>query len=683
MPEQLLIFTESAWWLLPIIILSGSLSWLLYSKKNRPWSRKVNWLLASLRFLTISLTLSLLLNPVANLLTYEEERPIVALAIDNSESVLQNQDSSALLQGIMAIKEDLLSKNYIVEVYDLVNKNSLDLLSFSGDRTNLNQQLKHIENDFEDQNLAAIIQFTDGIVTNGYIPSRSTFGQPIHTIGVGDTIPPKDIKINSVVSNKIVYLGNLFSVKTLISATGFQNESVLLSIKKNGQKIQERSITLQEIQEVECTIDAASAGLYRFTVEVQTLEEEITSENNSFDFYVDIIDGKENILIVASSPHPDIRAIRSALEKSENYDTYLLVPGLNEKPENIDFDVIIYHDAFKNNENLRQTYGLLDIPTFYISTERPSPQKLTVEVNVSLSEFNNQTDNVTPALTSTFSRFKIDKELQSRFNDYPSTVVPFGEFTLNGPHDILLNQQVGRLVTSKPLLTYYDDGSKKFALMMGKGIWKWKLQEGAVSGDTELFDQIIRKTIQFLSIRNDKKQFTAVPAERLFEEGQAVKFNVEVYNSVYERVTGQSFNIMIQDEKDSIQNFEFFSNDQISEFSLGNLTSGTYAFEASTFIQGKKEMITGEFVVRSLQIETINQQADHQLLQRISRNTRGEFFHITELDKFREVLSNTTYPGIISSENEFIPLRKSIWFISLIFLLASIEWFLRKYLGSY
>ena len=196
MPEQLLIFTESAWWLLPIIILSGSLSWLLYSKKNRPWSRKVNWLLASLRFLTISLTLSLLLNPVANLLTYKEERPIVALAIDNSESVLQNQDSSALVQGIMAVKEDLLSKNYNVEVYDLVSKNSLHLLSFSGDRTNLNQQLKHIENDFEDQNLAAIIQFTDGIVTNGYIPSRSTFGQPIHTIGVGDTIPPKIIEAN-------------------------------------------------------------------------------------------------------------------------------------------------------------------------------------------------------------------------------------------------------------------------------------------------------------------------------------------------------------------------------------------------------------------------------------------------------------------------------------------------------
>ena len=103
---------------------------------------------------------------------------------------------------------------------------------------------------------------------------------------------------------------------------------------------------------------------------------------------------------------------------------------------------------------------------------------------------------------------------------------------------------------------------------MGKGIWKWKLQEGAVSGDTELFDQIVTKTIQFLSIRNDKKQFNAVPAERLFEEGQTVRFNVEVYNSVYERVTGQPFSIQIKNESDSIQNFEFFSNDQISEFSL-------------------------------------------------------------------------------------------------------------------
>jgi hypothetical protein len=45
--------------------------------------------------------------------------------------------------------------------------------------------------------------------------------------------------------------------------------------------------------------------------------EEFTAQNNSRDAYIEVIDGKEKILLLAAAPHPDIKAIKSALEKNE------------------------------------------------------------------------------------------------------------------------------------------------------------------------------------------------------------------------------------------------------------------------------------------------------------------------------------------------------------------------------
>jgi hypothetical protein len=683
MQEQFLIFTESEWWLIPITILSALLSWILYSNKSRPWSSRMNLFLATLRFIATWLVLVLILNPIANLTSYEEERPIIAIAVDNSTSSLIHQDSTTLIQGIRSIQETLASKQYQVQSYDLISRKDLDQIVFDAARTNLNQQLKQIERRLANQNLAAIIQITDGIVTNGFLPNQTSFGQPIHTLGIGDTIPPKDIRINSVIANNIVYLGNLFNAKALISTEGFVGENVNLTVSRNGTTIQTKKLDLKEVQEVDFTIDAEKSGLFRYSINITPLEGEVSAANNTYDFYVDVIDGKENILIIAPAPHPDIRAIRSSLEVNENYATYIAIPGLSEKPENIDFDVVIYHNAFKNGANLTESLGIENLPTFYISTERPAAQRLTEIVNVSLGEYNGQSDNVSVTMNDTFSKFRLTRDLLSRFDGLPSLKVPFADYALSGPHDVLLYQQVGRITTQKPLLSFYDDGSSKFVLMMANGIWKWKLQEGAISGDSELFDELITKTIQYLSIRNDKKPFVVTPKERLFQEGEGVRFSVEIYDAVFDRVEGQPFTITVKNEADSSFQYSFVSDDQVSDFSLGNLQSGTYNFEAKTTSENKAQSVEGQFVVQKLQVENIKQQADHRMLKLLSQNTQGRYFHINEIEDLNAFLDDQSYSGILKSHNEFIPLKESLWVICLIILIASTEWFLRKYLGSY
>lgn len=683
MPDQFLIFTYPTWWLLPIVLVAGLLSWFLYNKKDHPWSVAANWFLASLRFLTLFLLLSLTLDPIANLVTYEQEPPIVALAIDNSTSVLQNQDSAQLVEQINQINRTLTGQDYLVPSYDLSGKLENRQLTFTATRSNLNQQLKDIVRDYEDQNLAAVIQLTDGIVTNGFLPSRSAFGQPILTVGLGDTIPPKDIRINTVISNKIVYLGNLFNANILISSDGYQGETVELTISKNGRQVKSDIVTLNQVQEIQATLEASEPGLFRYTVTLSSKEDEVTIENNSFSFFVDVIDGKENILVVAPAPHPDIRSIRTALDQSENYETYLHIPGLHQLDKAISYDVIIYHDAFNSKTNLEQLEGFENTPSFYLANSQPRLQRLNASVNLQLDAYENQSDNVIPAINPAFSKFQLDDEFTDRLARLPTVTVPYATYQLRGPHEILLYQQVGRIKTQKPLLSFYDDGNKKFALMMSTGIWKWKLQETAISGSNELFDEIILKTIQYLSIRNNKKRFSAMPIERMFEEGEQIRFDVEIYNSIYERIGGQAFTIAIENEQDSSQRFDFISSDQVKNFQLGSFPVGTYNFEAATLLDGKSERVNGQFLIKNIQVENIQQQADHQMLKQLSRKTGGEYFHSSAINELIDYLEENEYPVVIRSNNEFIPLRNSAWVLAFIILLAISEWFLRKYLGGY
>jgi hypothetical protein len=57
------------------------------------------------------------------------------------------------------------------------------------------------------------------------------------------------------------------------------------------------------------------AGLTKYVVQITNLPGEATFTNNIREFYIDVINSKLNIEMIAASPHPDIAAIKSVIEK--------------------------------------------------------------------------------------------------------------------------------------------------------------------------------------------------------------------------------------------------------------------------------------------------------------------------------------------------------------------------------
>ncbi len=679
MQKNFLQFDQSEWWILLIILASVGLTWFLYSIRNPAWNKNQNWILSAIRFLAIFFTLSLLLEPFINQTIVRTEKPIVAIAVDNSESVVARfTDSVAFKNQVQTLIEDL--ENEDIEVYSY-NLGDFDSIRFDHPTTDLSLLQKKVGDAMEGRNWAATVLLSDGIFNNGSSPIYKKYPVPQFTIGLGDTIPPKDINISRVLYNRVSFKGNETPIRVEVTQNGFDGKEVTFNLTEKGEILSQQKVRLNStVQELEFIVKSEEEGLRRIEVSTALQNDEFVPENNSSSIFMEVIDGRQKVLIVASAPHPDIKAIKSVLTSTDNYqvDTYL--PSLDEKEPTDIYDVVIYHGAFAG----RIRYQPKEQPgIWYILGNQSSLGQLNNTVPfINIRRRGSQTDNVTASFNQAFSKFSLPED-RGAFDDYPPISIPFGDYTLSGPTETLLFQRVGSIATQKPLFTFYDDGSQKGAILAGQNIWKWKLQESAINGNSDLFYNIVTKTVQYLSVKNDKQQFRFRSRGNNFSNLQSIFFESEVYNDIYERIYGNRISLTVTSADGESQDYEFIDSEFNSSFSVPSLAGGIYTYNASVRVGDKTFRDRGQFLVEEINREYLNLTADHNLLKNLSIRTGGEYTHYSEADQVINKIRTQGFKSIVRSSESYFPLIQSRWMLLIVLLLFSSEWLLRKYLGGY
>ncbi len=679
MERNFLQFEQSEWWILLLVAASLALTWLLYSISKKPWTKIQNRILSSIRFVGIFLLLLLLLEPLINQVISRSEAPIVSIAVDNSESVVaRGMDSTVFRQQLDDLVDELEGEGVEVLMRSFGDPGALQ---FDYPTTNLSELMTGIESEMEGRNWVGSILMSDGIFNSGSSPIYRPFMVPQFTVGLGDTIPPKDINISRVLYNKVTFKGNETPIRVEISQQGFGNREVTLNLMESGQVIRQRQLILdQEIKEEEFTITSDEEGLRRLSVQIDLQNDEFVTENNSQDIFMEVIDGQVKILVVAQAPHPDVKAIRSVLSSTDNYKVDHYIPSLSTSAPTDIYDVVIYHGAFagRTNYNPKGDPGI-----WYILNDKSSLNAMNNSLSFfSIQKRGLQPDNITPTFNQSFTKFKIPDN-QSVFEALPPIEVPFGDYSVSGPTEVLLYQRVGSISTSKPLLTFFDDGSQKKAILAGQNIWKWKLQESAINGNSEQFHDLITKTIQFLSVKNDKKQFRFRSRGNTFSNLESIVFDSEVYNDIYERTYGNRISLRVTHENGESTDFEFVDSELNSSFRVPTLSSGLYTYSASTVVGDKTYRDSGRFLVEEINKEYLNLTADHNTLKTLASVSDGEYVHYSEMNDLKGILDERSFKSLIRSSENFLPLIDSRWVLLMLLLLFSSEWFLRKYWGGY
>lgn len=686
---KLTLQTDFSPWFIPLcLVLGAGYAFLLYSKKA-PWSKQVNYTLATLRFLVVSLLAFFLIGPLLNQVTFYNEEPILVLGIDNSASVPATYDSAefeSLKNNIEAAAERLSDANLSVRVKGLSGyEDVLADISYNEQASNLHQMLREVQQDFEQQNLVGAVLISDGIHNYGSSPQFLTLDYPVYSLGIGDTIPAQDLSIKGIYYNKVVYQGKRFPLNVDIFNNGFVGESAKVEVLKNNEVIGSQTIQLQgdqQINSAEFILDAEEIGIESYTVRLVPKENENSTANNIRRAFIETVDSQQKILIAAAAPHPDIKALRTVIESKEGTEVSLWIEGFQDDFPEGPFDLVIYHQLPGFNDLPAQIgHWIDDTNTFFITGTNDLGGVNRANKSLIYQSYG-QTDNVTGALNPAFDLFEMDEDLLRRFSNYPPVKAPYGAFELKETASTMLFQKVGSVTTSRPLLTHWSDDERKSATFSGSGIWEWKLQEAAIYGDSKLFDELFGKLIQYLATTDDKRNFRVTPVSETFFDNEPAEFETEVYNQLFEKVYDYNIDLTLTDVEGESEEYNYV-NTPGSNFQINGLETGVYSFTAETNLNGKREVAEGSFAVETLALEDIDLTANHQLLRNIANNSGGQFFKQQELNKLVEtILALDAKPISRSSENLNPLINNPLWLIVLLVLISA-EWFLRKYHGSY
>ncbi len=685
---------EFSLWFIPLcLVLAAGVSWFLYFKNPLNIANKwVRWGLNALRFSSVFILLLLLLGILLKSSNKQIKKPIIIIAADNSESIITNRfgkEYKANLQNKLDKLAIDLNDNYEVKSYVFGNEIKADTaLSFSQKQSNLEAVIDEIENNYSNQNLGAVIMATDGIYTKGNSPleSAKNLKIPFYTVALGDSNQQRDALIKNVRYNQIVFAGNDFEVEIDLAAFDFTNQPAILQISQNGQLLFKQNYTIDTkdfFKTIKAKIAANKEGSQHYTIAISKQRNELSYTNNQYDFFVDVIKSKQKILIVGLSPHPDLSALKQAINQNQNYEANIV--SLNEATSELvkKYDVVIAHQlpGFRN-EGLPLVKYIIEskIPCFFVLTNRTGFIQLNqLQNSLTFSAQQITTTSATANVNANNNSLYFDENTAKQLADFPPLQLAYGRYNLNSQSQVILRQQIGYVATDEPLLSL--DNSNNLAFLMGEGFWKWRLSDFEKNEQHQISNDLIAKVIQSIALKADKSLFRVKPIKQKFEEGENIIFNAQMYNQSFEMQNNDDISLLIKNAQGKQFDYSFSKTDKAYTANLGQLPVGSYTYSAKSTNQ--KDTKTGNFIVQALQAELIQTKADFQLLNTLAKETNGQLYSYNDLDKiYGKITTNENIQSIIYKNSKLDELINSKWIFFLILLLLSVEWFVRKWNGS-
>ncbi len=691
--KNIILESHPAFVLLCLAIAIGY-AFLLYRSKH-PWSGTLNRILFSGRTMLVFLLAFLLLGPIIRQINNLYEKPVFIILQDNSVSVKETTDSvslKSLQQSLTGIRSALNDAGYETFQKDLSGDDAT-VIKFNEPVSDLQGALRKISNQYEGQSIAGVLLVSDGIYNSGLSPLYTVYSFPVYTIGVGDTAQRQDIAIKDVVYNKIAYQGNKFPIRAEVLVKGFSNQNITVSLLQGGKVLEKQTKNSgnDQLLTTEFNVSATEQGIQRYDVQVEVKQGEKNVRNNRSTAFIDVVEGKKKILVVANAPHPDIKALRSIIDKNSNYEMILHIPGVEEteaknlQPANI--DLVIFHqspDKRGRTRDLFQKFATSKTSLFVVvgqQTDLAFMDQLNMPLKFETPP--RQYDDVMPIVNPSFPYFLLSPEANSVFSGFPPVWVPFGRMQIPASSVTLLSQRVGSIATDKSLLWIDIPDNHKIAVMLGEGFWQWRLEEYSKNENIEAFDEVFGKLIQYLSTTDDKSRFKSYPVEQQFSDTEAVVFESQVYNEIYEPVFGNRINLEVTNDAGKKFNYNYVISPGNARYQIGGLKEGIYKYTASTTINGKEEKVRGQFLITAQQAELQNLTADFDLLRKLSASTGGKFYHVSETGKLQSDLSKKEASSVIHTEEKYDNLLNLKWVFFLLLALISAEWFLRKFYGGY
>ena len=638
--------------------------------------------LSFLRFIALFCVFLLLINPKITKEQYSLERANLIILADNTSSIGQENGVNQLLNAKKLIKENTnISEKFIVSEYVFGNElNSLDSLSFTEKATNIGRALSSLNEIFAGST-AAILILTDGNQTLGedyeFYAGRQKF--PIFPLVVGDTTSYQDIKIDQVNTNKYAFLKNKYPIEIFVSYRGKNSASTVLTISEAGKNLYRKQLVLSEVENsqiISTVLDATTVGIKNIKISLSPLENERNITNNSRQIGIEVIDEKTNIALISNILHPDLGALKKAIESNEQRSVSIIKPSLSSNElEEFDFFIIYQPDA-----SFEKVYSYIEnkgANIFTITGPKTDWTFLNKVQNSFQKNSYDQQEEVTPVLNAGFTHFDItDLEV----SEFPPIETTLGELLITASYENMLSQRIKGVDLNEPLFTILETNLRREAILLGKNIWKWRIQSYRENQDFKKFDDFISKVILFLANSKPRSRLT-LEYENIYQGLNEATIKATYFDETFVFDDNATINLVLNSIDNNIsREIPMLLKNGYYEADIRTLPSGDYSFTAS--VKDENLTKTGKFTILEYDLEQQLLSSNYKKLGRLAIGTNATLYFPSETSKFIEdIIKDNRFVPIQKSKQNVVSLIDFKILLGIIAVALTAEWFIRKYNG--
>lgn len=688
------------------------LTYFYYRKTLPPLSALRRASLSVIRSASVVLVFFLLLQPIIHFTLEHRQPAVVGVLLDNSASMKIVDGKVPRSDSLQFILNKLLPvqnrDSVVFALYTFqqnIRRFSGDSLDFSGQQTNISHALESIIDTLLPRNLQSVVLVSDGQFNQGANPLgiAGKSPVPIFTVGIGDTVPPKDLRITGLQANPVAYLGEEIPLTVRFLQKGFSSGNVFVKLWQ-GKKLLE--VKKSEIpptsfeQKVQFKIRPEKAGEFRYSVEVEPLKGESTTRNNRKSFMVRILKRKVRALLVSGMPNFDQRMIIYALRQNKDIRLQVLTErkggGFFEhseqvKPDSQDVFILLgfptrytraaFLDRIFNSVRKRKR------PFFLLLSRTTDLRKLAAwqaVLPIEISSVLREEKKVIPYLTISGKLHpvtRLDENPQrvlAMWHDLPP-VSSFGRrLVWKKGSSALLEASGSEQVKPYPVLAAAVLKGTKSLLLAAANVGSWHLQLQEDPARDTFFQAFLERSLKWLVNREDIQRIQIKPRQKIFTVGETVEFSGSVLDEFYQPLNDAEVQIELKSDGFRRQDVMPGQGDRYS-YRTSGLPPGTYRYSVSARRNNRQiGKAVGNIVIEPFELELLEPGTNRALLQEIAQKSSGKYF---TAKKFVDQLGSMSFRRQIHwSHREHTLWNKTYW-LGVIVLLLAAEWFLRKRWG--
>jgi len=709
-------FTYSLAWSVPALAIAIILAWLMYKNTSDRLRAPMRWGLTSLRALSLWLILLFLLEPLIRSTEKIKTLPLIVYLHDGSESMMATADSLRLRNQYPTLFNDFVKglNQDEVDFQPWVFGENIsvpyhpDSIRYDRSSTNIAGALRQVNERFTGRHLAAVVLLSDGIYTSGENPVYllDRIGVPVFTVLAGDTVPGKDAAVGDVMVNSITYVGSEVPVRVIVRTTGYAEADLELKLIHKGKVLDTRKVKTRlndPEKEMFFSVKTMEAGQQMYEFQLSRLGDEVNYKNNQTRFYLKVLENRMRVSVFSSGPHPDLGALSRALKRFDEYQTELFIrktPGaFYQTPDDktlAETDLFILHNFPGTSQDKDWLNRILDqvenrnVPILYFagnSGDISGNERLFRFLGIAPASISEQTSETLVYTDETYhahSTWTFDKSWDEWLSHAPPLLRNTSDWQAKSNTRVYGKAIIKGVKLPFPVFGFQEQLGRKNMFFVGENIWRWRAHSYIETNSFDNFDIWLGNCVQWLTTREDKRKFRVYPVKNLFTGNDRVLIQGEVYDDVYQPVSGAEIRLDLRDSEGDEKTFYLNENaDRQYGLELFGLKEGTYQYTAELKAKGQSPAKDqGQFSLGKSAAEFLRLTADAALMEQLALRSGAKSVPMENLPQLSETLMQLeSLKTIVDYRTTAMDLQRLLWPLLVLIFLLGLEWVIRKWTG--